>query len=298
MKIIRSLILAAAALLLPFSSFAALRGVTSSSSATGIATSNSITYSGAGSIQVGDLILLVTSYAVGGSTTFTDPSGFSKGSTFGLPDMLVNSDTEFHVVAKIAAVGDVGTPTYVTSDAGAFGGQWNQQLRVYSGRVNSSIAAAFGNSVVSTQGASANTPISYSLSGITALAGDDIIEFAVPDVTGFASGAVWSQTISGWGNALVSNRNGTPSAPLLSLDLVNSSGGATGTLASTISATATSTAVPKGFVISLPQATGGGGSSNQSLSLTGVAALFHAPAANDPRMAMDRLIVPILKKVA
>jgi hypothetical protein len=45
-------------------------------------------------------------------------------------------------------------------------------------------------------------------------------------------------------------------------------------------------------------ASGGGGPSNQSLSLTGVAALFRAPAGNDPRMAMDRLILPRHKKVA
>jgi hypothetical protein len=43
---------------------------------------------------------------------------------------------------------------------------------------------------------------------------------------------------------------------------------------------------------------GGGGPSNQPLSLTGIADLFRGPAANDPRMAMDRLILPHFKKVA
>ena len=235
----------------------ALRGITGSTNPSGTAISNSLTYSGS-AIQVGDLMILATCYAPGGTTTFTDPSGWTQGSALSpaLADVLINSSSILHVIVKIAAAGDTGTPTYVTADAGAFGGRWNQQLRVYSGRVNTSIAAAFNNQGGTAAGATLNTPYTYSINGLTALSGDDIVVLTAVNVIS-AAGGTYTAPITGYANTLVVNTNAIP-APMIGLDKVNASAGATGTLSQVITDSAgASSIIPASFVLSLPQAAAG-----------------------------------------
>jgi hypothetical protein len=238
----------------------ALRGTTGNAP-TAAATSNAITYAGAGNIQVGDLIVLIT-HLVNASSggTFTDPSGFTAGGSLSpaLPDVFnsVTGADYIHIAVKIAAGGDTGTPTYTTNSSLA-AGHWQQQIRVYSGRVNSSIAAAFNNQVATAVSASTSTPFTYNLTGLTALAGDDVIavvEGGFP--SGNSGGSTWGTTITGYANAL-NNYDSTYNFAgfLSSLDNTNVSAGATGTLGGAITATGGNTQVAAlGFVMSLPQA--------------------------------------------
>jgi hypothetical protein len=239
----------------------ALRGTTSiaQTSATTI-TSASMTYAGASNIVLGDLILLVTELTEGNSTpTFTDPSGFTAGSSISIPDMLfaATGTDALHIAVKIAAAGDVGTPTYSTTSSQA--GFWKQHIRVYSGRINSSVGSAFGNSAVTTASASSAYPITYPMTGVTAIAGDDIIAFIGAASPAGQSGITnYAAAITGFSNNLVgfsiaaSNNNGT----LWSLDDVGNAGGATGTLSCVLSKTGGSgnTGQVQGFLISLPAA--------------------------------------------
>jgi hypothetical protein len=237
----------------------ALRGITGNAP-TAAATSNAITYAGAGNIQVGDLIILIT-HMINGSSggTFTDPSGFTAGGSLSpaLPDVFnsVTGADYIHVAVKIAAAGDTGTPTYTTNSSLA-ASHWQQQIRVYSGRVNGSIATAFNNQVATGAGASTSTPFTYNLTGLTALAGDDVIavvEGGFP--SGNSGGTAWGTTITSYADAL-NNFDSTYNFTgfLSSLDNINVSAGATGTLGGAITATGANTQVSGlGFVMSLPQ---------------------------------------------
>lgn len=237
----------------------ALRGITGNAPTTA-STSNGITYAGAGNIQVGDLIVLISHLVVGSSGgTFTDPSGFTAGSSLSpsLPDVFnsVTGSDYLHVAVKIAAAGDTGTPTYTTSSS--LSGHWQQQIRVYSGRVNGSVATGFNNQVATAVSASTTTPFTYNLTGLTALSGDDLIivvEGGFP--SGNSGGTSWSTTSTGFGDAL-NNYDSTYNYAgfLSSLDKTNVSAGATGTIGAALAAVGGNTQVGAlGFVMSLPMA--------------------------------------------
>lgn len=246
--------------LLPLNAFAALRGTTSTYSQTA-ASSFSITYAGAGNIQTGDIIVLITNEDAGGSVTFTDPSGFTAGSSLSpaLADILMNSSSQLHIAVKIATSGDDGTPTYVTTSN--FSGTYGQQLRVYYGRVNSSIGAAFDNQVHTAAGTTGATPYSYSMTGLTALTGDDMVVIAGADISAVAGSETYSASLSGFGNLLVSSPSSTNDGPaIFSLDYQNHPSGATGALGvSLTSSPPGADLTPAGFVLSLPSSGGGGG---------------------------------------
>jgi hypothetical protein len=239
----------------------ALRGTTSIAQTSSTAvTSASMTYAGASNIVLGDLIILVSEISEGnGTPTFTDPSGFTPGASISIPDIFwaATGSDALHIAVKIAAVGDVGTPTYSTTSSQA--GFWKQHIRVYSGRINSSVGAAFGNSSVTAASSSETYPITYPMTGITALAGDDIVVvIGAASPTGQSGITSYSTTITGYTNTLVafsvaaSNNNGV----LSSLDNVNNAGGATGTLSASLThvGDAGNTGQVQGFVISLPAA--------------------------------------------
>ena len=229
----------------------ALRGTTSYESGAA-ATSGTITYAGANSIQVGDVIVAIVYQQLSGTAAYTDPSGWSSGSSISLPDARVSSDNNYHVAVKIAGASDAGTPTYTWSTS--YSGYWMIQLRVYYGRVNSSISAAFPNNVATAAGASGNTPYAYPLTGLTANAGDDLIAGVM--TTGAGGSNVGSATaISGFSNAISSiDVGGALGGVVMSLDQVNAAAGATGTLTASITTTSAETITPIGFVMALPQA--------------------------------------------
>ena len=228
----------------------ALRGFTSAWTTTN-ANSASITYAGAQNIQVGDLIILDTVYRAGGFHPVTDPSGFTPGANLTPPLADQNlSNSNHHIAVKIATAADAGTPTYTQS--GSYPGSWSQQLRVYYGRVNTSVAAAFSNTAATAVGASGSTPYTYDITGVTALAGDDIVVLTgSPFLTAYALSAA----ISGYGNLSVAQYVSGSQAFIGGLDRVNAPAGATGTLVESITAsTQVGGLVPGAFVLSLPAA--------------------------------------------
>ncbi len=229
----------------------ALRGTTSyASSAAG--TSGTITYAGANAIQAGDVIVAIVYQQLSGIAAYTDPSGWTPGSSISLPDTRIGSGNNYHVAVKIAGSADAGTPSYTWSTA--YSGYWMIQLRVYSGRVNSSISAAFPNNVATPAGASGNTPYAYSLTGLTANAGDDLIAAVVTNGSG-GSNLGSATAISGFSNAISSiDVGGALGGVVMSLDKVNAAAGATGTLTASITTTSAETITPIGFVMALPQA--------------------------------------------
>lgn len=244
-------------LLLSAPCLAALRGTTVSQTTTSV-TSTSITYSGT-AIQTGDLIILVSMCNAGGDPSpITDPSGFTAGGslTSALPDVLIDSAVLLHVAVKIAGSGDTGTPTYTTTSM--YGCYWVQQMRVYSGRVNSSVNAAFPNNVATAAGTVGASPYTYTLTGLTASAGDDVVAFvgsAVPD--GATNGDVYALSISGFSNNVGATLTNVNQDPPLGADHLNVSAGATGSLSASLTVTHTTNLIPAGFVMALHQASGG-----------------------------------------
>lgn len=85
---------------------------------------------------------------------------------------------------------------------------------------------------------------------------------------------------------------------LLGLLIEDPNAEVTGSQTATFSTTNGTTDTFASLAIAFADHSAGPTNSNQPLSLTGVAALFRGPASNDPRMPMNRLILPRLKKVA
>lgn len=227
----------------------ALRGVTGVAITTS-ASSGSITYSGANSIQVGDLLIAHVYQSVGGAATYTDPSGWTPGSSIGLPDVLVGSDR--HIAVKIATSADTTNPAYTWSTP--YSGVWIIQLRAYSGRINSSVGAAFPNNAATANGTTGNAPYTYSVTGLTPSAGDDVVCFIISDVTG-GDVAGYLASISGFANELSTvGTTGITGPATASLDSLNVAGTAIGPLSSSLTFTNAATLTPNAVVLSLPAA--------------------------------------------
>lgn len=233
----------------------ALRGMSGAYSTTSVSTF-SITYAGANAIEVGDLLILVSGNNAGGtSPVTTEASGFTSGSSIGLSDIVIDSGTDLHIAVKIATAADVGTPTYTTDWQNP--GYIAQQIRAYSGRVNSSIAAAFGN-VASTAATSSHstTPWTFNQTGITALGGDDIVAVTAENIyTSGSSGTTYGASISGFSDGLVTYDSAPVHPPIIAgLDKPNASAGATGTLPVALSSSGSVQTDAAGFTLSLPAA--------------------------------------------
>jgi len=161
------------------------------------------------------------------------------------------------ISVAIATAGDVGTPTYATvSTVG--GGPYVQQILVYSGRLNTSIAAAFSNSASTAASSNITTSsTTYNMTGVTALSNDDICVINIIDVGGGGVGQTFATSLTGYGDALATrDTTGALYPGINSLDKLNVSPGATGTLAVAASLTGgtANNWFIGGFVISLPAA--------------------------------------------
>ena len=259
--------------------------------ATGTSISN--TYAGAAAIQANDAIAVVTIVSngnssigafsiTGGSGTFTHGAALSPA----LADINIASNDAFmRCDVKLAGASDVGFPTYTTSIVAAY---YTQAIFVFSGRVSSSIAALFNNQVATTSSAETAVSFGYNLTGLTALSADDIL-VAIGIGMPFGRGSLtFSAAIAGYTNGLngIGGHNYSPA--ICGLTNLNVSAGATGTLASTISASGGDTVAVGGYVFSLPA-----GSSGSSISpASGAAAL----TGNAP--SMDLGIRPLTARKA
>ncbi len=227
--------------------------------------SNTLTVSGY-SIEVGDILLLQTCVYLDGaesSVTWTDPSGMTPGPSLSSPiaDQSMNSENAWsHLAAMVATESQAGAPSFTTSiSAAGATGIWAQHLRVYRGRANSSISAALAN-FAQTAVATGNDPFDFSITGLTALAGDDIVVL-VPLTSQGDEGDTSAISISGYANALGITSAAGYSGYVCSIDQVDAPAGATGTLASVISGfdVGESSLYAGATVISLPSASGGVG---------------------------------------
>ncbi|MDA8119139.1 MAG: hypothetical protein M0Z85_03625 [Gammaproteobacteria bacterium] len=127
-------------------------------------------------------------------------------------------------------------------------------MRVYRGRA-STISAALNNSAVTAIGAAGNTPYSYPLTGLTILAGDDVVSFVGAQVSGGGPATAASAPITGFANELDTVSSTSSSAPfMISEDQVNAAGGTVASFAETITTTPVTQIAPYGFVLSLPAA--------------------------------------------
>ena len=230
-----------------------------SASATTASTASSVTIAYTGSaIQVGDLIAVLVIQDAGGSTTISNPTTpgapwTSGGSlTPAIPDALIGSSVQTHAAFKIAASGDAGTPSYTFTSN--YPGDIVAQMRVYRGRA-STISAALNNSAITAIGAAANTPYSYPLTGLTVLAGDDVVSFVGAAVSAGGPPTAVSAPITGFANELDTVSSASSFSPfMISEDQVNASAGTVASFAETITTTPVTQIAPYGFVLSIPAA--------------------------------------------
>ena len=229
----------------------ALRGISTASTSTAV-TSLVLPYTGS-AIQAGDLLVAQISESAGGSLTISDPSGWTAGASLSpaIPDA---NGGETHWAVKIATSADAGNPSYTWSSP--YAGYWTGQLRVYSGRVNTSVAAAFGNTASTTSGAYGNTPYSYTVTTPAILSGDDVVVIGDAFMNAGGPATSLTATITGYANDATDTGTASGSNSVLSygLDAINSSATSAGTVALTLSSAPTLTISPTAAIFSLPAA--------------------------------------------
>ena len=146
----------------------ALRG-TAAHINSGVSTTNAVTVSGIG-IQLDDVVILAAVW-VGTGATFTLPSGFAT--IPGLSNQNVaGTQTMMALAYKVATASEPASYT-VTSSSNNLS---IVRCRVYSGRIFTPTTSIF-TAVSSTANTAGTTPITYALTGVTAAASDDVVEF-------------------------------------------------------------------------------------------------------------------------
>lgn len=251
-------ILAAALLSLAISSaHAALRG---HSGQTGTGSTWTEVYAGANAIQAGDIIIVVD-YQSGGTGAFTVTGPgctFTPGTSLTPALDGLNNGDQWEVNVCVATSGDAGTPTYSTSST-VGGGAYSQQILVYYGRDTSWVTSKTPNGAVTASVSPGTSTYTLNMTGLTSVtAGSDIV--IVNPIGGTAgTGQTFATSATGYGDALATGNSATATTALNSLDYVNNPGGATGTIA--VSVTATGGTAENwsigGFVLALPSASAG-----------------------------------------
>lgn len=227
----------------------ALRGVVTASNTTAGA-SPSVNVSTISGFAAGDIILLIAQVDTN-PATFTWPSGFSAIS--GLANMAVTGGggTDTCSIQYKVATGTETTLTVSVTGSNLY----TITARVYSGRS----ATPFAVTAVSTGPvASAPTPVTLSITGLTANAGDDLVLFV--NASSYPATTTWSFTPpTGFGNSRIDNAASTVaySPAIGSCDKLAVSAGATGTLGGTLSWVGGANNGYSAYLISLA-ASGGG----------------------------------------
>ena len=223
----------------------ALRGTAGQANTT---SSTTVTVDVSGiSIQNGDIVLLVGISGGSASSTQTYPSGFGAIST--LTNIAMTTEASTMWCAYKVASGEPTTYT-VTSSINDF---HTMQCRVYSGRSTISPITAVAQSGPGVDGP---LPIAPSLTGLTAAAGDDIIQFLGVSSISIADTYSFTPT-SGYINAV--NTPGTTvgnSPSMAGANNLNVSAGATGNLSTSMSDTHGGNVQWGGYVIALANGIG------------------------------------------
>lgn len=203
----------------------ALRGYTGFS-ASAVATSISVSVASIG-IQQGDVVLLFIEGGGTGSGAFTWPFGFNAISGLSNVTFYGAAGSSSGAVAyKIATASEPSSYSigYSVSDF------LSVQCRVYSGR-----NAADPFSAVATTPyvvATGTSPVPLTLTGLTAVAGDDIVVLlGFCNTPSSTSESVTVAAASGFGNAATYISSGTAYSPAIgAFDRVGAPAGATGTI--------------------------------------------------------------------
>lgn len=211
-------------------------------------TSCAVTVTGIG-IQLNDVILIIPGTA-NSAKTFTYPTGFIAVPGLSNISITSNGSGTMGIAYKIATSTEVSASTLTTTTNDSPG--WMScHVRVYSGR---NTASPF--SEVSTTGTTAATgnPLNFTLTGLTAVAGDDIVAVVGINAT---EATTYTTPPAGFANTALLDNGGNFMPNFAVADEVNSSGGATGNLTGAV-ATFGGSYGYGGYVLSLaaPSASG------------------------------------------
>lgn len=220
-----------------------------------------ITVGGIG-IQLGDVVLLFGSFN-GEPDTISCPT-FSGIAGLAAAQIGASNNT-IAALSKIAGSSEPSTYTVTVNTSDLH----TMQCRVYSGR-NGTVTAK----QVTNLAGSGSQPITLTITGLTAAAGDDVVCLAAGTASSASDTYGWTPP-SGYGNSLVGTDTTSFAPACYGADKLNVSAGATGTLSATLSDTASNNIGAAVFLLSL--AAGSGGTRKSSMPLTGVGAI--APLA-------------------
>lgn len=213
----------------------------------GSGTTQTVTVTGIG-IQLGDIVLLSLTEAMTNTPTF--PAGFAQ--VPGTSPAVNDGNSHNIVFYKVATSTEVAASTLAVTGV-SFGGALT--CRVYSGRNTSS---PFTTQSQTAHGTAAAFPVTFSITGLSATAGDDVVVFVGEQITAGSTAATLSYTPSaGFANGVLANDIITTNAQWTgSSDILNTSG-STGTIAGSIAVTSGAGPGQTGYlaqVISLAQA--------------------------------------------
>lgn len=232
---VKKFILPLALCLLTSPAFAALRG-TANQVNTSTGSSATVTVSGIG-IQSGDIVLMFIADNGGTSNTLTS-TGFSSV----LASQSISAiNSTIGILCKVA--GGSEPSTYTASTTGS-ADLVSVQVRVYSGRSASCTPGASA----STASSSGTSPVADPLTGITAVSGDDVVAFWMPN---YYTGISQSYTASsGFANAVLAWNATMFASSIASEDEVGAVSGATGPTGGTVTI-GSSTINYAGYVLAL-----------------------------------------------
>jgi hypothetical protein len=219
----------------------ALRG-TAGSAATSASTSIVVTVGGIG-IQSGDIVLIFCNF-----NTFPNTISSTGFSILVANQNIGTANSAVTVLSKTAGGSEPSTYTI----NGTASDLYSVQCRVYSGR-SGTVTAQQTTNLCGT-GA---PPVTTSITGLTAAAGDDVILFIGGSTSTLICTYSWTQP-SGYLNSLVTSSSVTTSfAPnCYSADNTNISAGGTGTLVTTQTNTGPNNIGYAAFLVSLAAAAG------------------------------------------
>jgi hypothetical protein len=248
MRYFRSIAALLLALLTCTPALAAYRGAASTVNATS-GNSCVVTVSGIG-IQLGDVLLFIAGTA-NNSKTFTYPTGFSAVPGLSNINITSNGGGTIGVAYKIATSTEVSasTLTATTSDSP---GWLACHVRDYSGRNTSSPFSAVATTATT---AATGNPLNFTLTGLTAVAGDDVV--SIVGINNATEATTYTTPPTGFANTALLDNGGNFNPNFAAADKVNVSAGATGSLTGSI-ATFGGSYGYAGYVISLAVAGGGG----------------------------------------
>jgi hypothetical protein len=195
-------------------------------------------------ITLGDLILWGVVGGGGPADTFTPPAGWNLLTGFTNQNLGGNATATCYF--KVATATEVSASTLImTVSQNDFHAA---VIAVFSGRSGAFTAIAQTAPV-----SGAASPVTFARTGVTAAAGDDIAVFDFINGLGAASNTLTFTPPAGYGDALHPNPSVSFAQTLCYCDFPGNGGGATGTLAGTLSNSSSASANYGSLVVAMTQ---------------------------------------------